>query len=315
MKAKKFTKMYGLTVLIIVGLILTGCTSNTPQQTNSNDSKTEEQEMSNIDKVSLDLKALQDENVQLKERLVLLENSASDYAIENYINWSAEYPHLVKFIDPVPQEWDSIELSSDYGEIVITDPQLIQYANSLFILELTDESYPGGHYPYNIEPFNILLTNSSGSYQLQTSAQNYVTFAEDNYSYYIFEVSSEVANLGRALLPRPSYLPEESLESRLMNSGGVIYSYDETSYYYDFYQSKQRSITKMFLESEKRLITEDEVESTNFVVDIIYLLHGEQVLMRVFEDYVLISDNDGEMFWYKTDAELATSISATISAG
>ena len=139
------------------------------------------------------------------------------------------------------------------------------------------DGLPSSFIPFfDIEPFNITLTNSSGSYQLRTSAQNYVTFEEDFY-YYLFEVSSEVANLVRALLPRPSYLPEESLESRLINSGGIIVSYDEDSYYYQFYQSKQRSITTMFLESEKRLISEDEVKNTNFVVDIIYLLHGEQV--------------------------------------
>lgn len=324
MRSINKSRKYGLILLMTLSIMLAGCTANqntlmeSGKTTTNNDSTIKEkQSSSNNEQQSVDIKALQDENETLKQRIAILEDSDivnfynSDFVNEMYTNWISEYPHLEKFTGP--QEFDSIELSSAYGEIVISDPQLVQYANYLFIVKPSEDSYPGGHYPYDIEPFNITLTNSSGSHVLRAAAQGYVTFEED--SYYVFQVSPEVAHLGRALLPRPSYLPEESLESRLINSGGIIISRDEDSYYYDFSQSKQRSITTMFLEGDKKLISEDKVKNSTFVMDIIYLLHGEQVLMRVFEDYILISDNDGETFWYKINPDFAIGINATINAG
>lgn len=322
-KAKHDYRKNCFMFLMALSIVLVGCTSNenTDIGTSSNtNNSTLKQEASHKDSAQLlDLKALQDENETLKQRIAILEDSDivsyynSDFVNEMYTDWSTQYPHLTIFTEP--QQFDSIELSSEYGEVVISDPALVQYANYLFIVKPSEESYPGGHYPYDIEPFNIKLTNSSGSYGLHAAAQNYVTFEED--SYFVFQVSPEVARLGKALLPRPTYLPEESLESRMINSGGIIVQYEENpdAYYYDFTQSRQLTITKNFLESEKKLVPANQVKNSTFVVGIIYLLYGEQIIMNVYEDYIFITDYDGETLCYKIDPDLAMSIPSILNAG
>lgn len=294
---------YQCMVLLTVCLILiSGCKSDAVSLPIQN---VQELNEDTEEELKTEIESLKADNQKLLERLEEFENNLT--VTEEETEWINKYPQLKPFTSL--QHWDKIRISSGQEEVTITEPVFLDLASSLFIISPDKIDFPNGP-PNDIDTFTVELTNESGSYILEVNSRNYVSFPEVTSD--IFRVSTDLSNLGKAYLPRPSYLPEESFESRLLNSGAMVVSTQENQYYY-FSESRVRNTAKAFLAGKKKLVSESTVDTTNIIDDITFILHGQHIQMKVYLESIVITDGNKESYSYKIDPELSSIIHAQLS--
>lgn len=290
-------KYVWLGVFIICLFTLGGCESNAETSTLQSN---EEQWKAQIDLLTAN-------NQKMQERLNELENTIK--ATDEKDDLLKTNPQLAPFT--AIQNWEEISLSSGDNKVTITDPVLLEQVSPLFVLAANKVDLPNGP-PNDIDTFTVELTNDKGSNQLEAHSRNYGSLPD--LSNEIVRISADVANLGKAFLPRPSYVPDESLESRLLNSGVLLISTKENQQLYFFSESRVRSTAKVFLTGEKKQVTESSVDTSNLLDDMTFLLHGGQIQMKVYSNYVVINDNNKNNYWYKIDTELSAQLHAQLSS-
>jgi hypothetical protein len=254
---------------------------------------------------------LRAENKQLQETIDEYKNEAMKLAQFGPINpFIEKYPQLANFISI--QKWKSITIISRQGQdtVTITDPELLETVGNLFIINHESQGIPNGA-SYSMDPFSLKLTNSEGTFLMDVVHGDVVTFPDIAPGVY-FEVSiSAIISFGQAFMKKPRYIPIESTESRMLNSG-MIYVIEDK---YHFYMSKLRgrSIFIQFNDAEKKKIKKPAANLSMLLEDITFFLYGNKIQMKVYPNNIEITDGN-QITWYEIDKSTAMQIHATISA-
>ena len=206
------------------------------------------------------------------------------------------------------QFWDELTLSNNDSHVTITDPKLLEAISPLLIMDSL-VTFTNGH-PYNIEPFTVTLSNGKGTYTFDVLATGIVAFPDFGQHY--ISISSDFTALGKALLPKPAFIPEESRESRILNSTFAHIKQAETSFYF-ISEARVRGIAIAFLQGKKHIITKPDTAGADLLVEIDFLLYGEKITMKVYENYIALEDADDHV-WYEVDKFVSGQIQASISA-
>lgn len=291
-------------VSVLCFAIVTGCQSNSESPPTKSDIASNTSSDKDADfKAQID--ALTADNQKLQEQVKQLESKAQ--ITDDLSESIKQNPQLEPFTSI--QNWDKMVISEGQNKVTVTDPALIEQAAPLFLIAKNNVDLPNGP-PNDIDAFTVELTNSTGTYFFEVHSRNYGSLPHVTNE--IFKVSSDLANLGRALLPRQSYLPEESLESRLLNSGALSSIGTKSSPIYYFSESRVRSVAKVFLTGEKKQISASQADTAQLLDDIAFLLNGQQIQMKVYSNAVQLIDNK-KTSWYKVDAQLSAQLHSQLS--
>lgn len=207
------------------------------------------------------------------------------------------------------QNWDEIIVFNNESSVTITDREIVDFLSEFFVIE-GQTDFPNGA-PYNLEPFSVQLIKGDMSYTIDVISRGIIYFADVASGYITMPYG--ISELGNAFLPKPDYFPEETLENRLLNSKlGSIKLVDYPLYY--VFESRLRSITIAFLLGDKKIIDQPDIELSEFIYKVTYLLYGEEITMTVYSSYIVIEEHD-DATWYKVSEDLAQQIGANIRAG
>ena len=262
-------------------------------------------EQDNVDDVVMkQVEQLKAENSSLKEQLRLAEMDAIGLDAQSDM---ALYGEISRFKSL--QSWDELTLYNDDSRISVSEPDFLDALASLFIIDRT-ASFTNG-YPYNLDSYSIELTNEAGTYHIDVLSRGTIQFPDLGAAY--FDISADATALGKALLPRPDYLPKEALESRLLNSGFVRINYKDYRFYH-ISESRVRGIAVAFFQGEKQIVSEPNMELPERIVEVTFFLYGEQVIMNVYPEHIHIEDAN-DSIWYEVDQDVSMQINAHITAG
>ncbi|THF73798.1 hypothetical protein [Cohnella fermenti] len=251
---------------------------------------------------------LRQENARLRETLAKQE--AAVEAQPEKENWRKSAPEIAAFSDSA-HEWTSIAVLADGSETVLDDPRLMEYASHLFAIQGTADYTNGAH--SDIDPFALRLTEKNGQvYVLNIVNRESVEFPEYAPGLW-YRVSPEVANLGKGWMKRPDYVPEESLASRLLNSGVMRVAFGDGTYY--FAQSyRVRRLAVEFLQADKKLVKEAGDTNAEPSLEATFYLYGKEIEMKAYPQSIELRDGE-ERFEYEVGEETVRQMLAFLSAG
>lgn len=253
------------------------------------------------------LKELQEENRTLRESVERYERieRAQEYGLDA---WKKEYPKIAPFGET--REWTSIEIIADGESVKLTDPLLLSIVGPLLQIQGTAD-YTNGPQS-DIDPFSLRLTDKDGSYLLNVTNRESVEFPELDQAG-AFRVSPEIANFGRAWMKRPSYVPEESLESRLINSGAMKTIQGEDSYIFmDMFRIRRLAIE--YLKADKKKTTKPASGDTSPSLEATFYLYGQSVNMKVYPDRIELQDGKLKTS-YEVGEEVAERMRTILAVG
>jgi hypothetical protein len=285
-------------LLVVCFLVMAGCKSDAVALTNPTP---------NSEKRMEELAALKADNEKFLERIAGMEHELR--LSEARSAWTKTNPELEPLT--ILQQWHKIRVFSVEGEVILTDPKFLDVVSQYFIIDKANRDFPNGPLS-DIDAFSVELTGETGTYHLEVLSRNYVRFPEVTYD--IFSVSSDLVNLAKAFLPRPSYMQKEPLENRLLNSGALFVGSGENQFYY-FSESRVRNIAKAFLMGNKKQVSDPEINASDLVDEIVFLSYGQKIQMKVYTKNIIIIDEDEMIFSYEIDPELSNAIHAQLSAG
>lgn len=221
-----------------------------------------------------------------------------------------QYPVLEHLRLVNEAEWEAIKLTDGVHEVSL-DPSVFENLLHLFLLRENDMDFPNGIHG-EIDPFTVELKNADATIRIDVQSRNYGMLPDISPD--IYRLDGDLANLGSAFLPRPDYLPKESLESRLMDSGAMLQQSDGYSFY-TLSEFRIRGAAISFLAGEKKAVEEPEDIPSEWMMQNVFFLHGETIVMRIYNNHILLIDGDDRRYWYEVDPELAVQIQSTLSAG
>jgi hypothetical protein len=254
---------------------------------------------------------LRAENKQLQETIDEYKNEAMKLAQFGPINPSIEkYPQLANFNSI--QKWKSITIISRQGQdtVSITDPELLETVGNLFMIKHESQGIPNGAL-FSMDPFSLKLTNSEGTFLMDVVQHEVVTFPEIAPGVYFDVRISDIISFGQAFMKKPSYVPTESTESRMLNSE-LIYVIEDKYHYY-MPKWRGRLIFIQFIEAEKKKIEKPAAIPSKPLEDISFFLYGNKIQMKVYPGSIEITDGT-QITWYEVGKSTAGDIHATISA-
>lgn len=284
-------------ILIVICLVLiSGC-------------KTGEQTQNTVTPQEVEVieESVQEKSIQDQDALVIEEQVAVDFMTELV----KQYPELAHLDLINSSKWDTIKVSNGEHEVAL-DPAMFEFMSHIFLIRENDMDFPSGIHG-EIEPFTVELINDEVTIRFDVHSRNYGMLPDITQDM-VYRLDGDLFNLGRAFLPRPDYLPKESIESRLINSGAIRCQYDGYSYYM-FSEFRIRGLAKTFLAGEKKAVEEPKDVPSEWLQENVFYLHGEEIVMRVFDKHILLIDGDDSRYWYEADSELVTQLHSVLTAG
>ncbi|MDQ0886457.1 hypothetical protein QFZ81_001545 [Paenibacillus sp. V4I9] len=256
-------------------------------------------------------KILHDQVNQLQSQIQEIEVKYKELQSSNESKQSAEqpipviYPRLAVFT--TAQDYIKIELNDSKGTIKITEPVLLNSISNLFIIK--KEALLGSGPQADIEPIQYLLTTPHGTVKVNIVQQGVVTF-EDLYPGIYFEVDNNAYQLGKAFMNRPSYMSNEPVIAKMVNSGLIKVGEKDT--FYVFIAGRVRSVALAFFNSNKR----ESVKPKNTLaaeLNMTFYYYGEEIQLNLYKGKAQIKYNNGEN-WYDLEDEDVNQIISKLSA-
>lgn len=249
-----------------------------------------------------------EESFQDQDAVAIEEQPPADFMTE----LAKQHPAINHLRLDSATKWDEIKVSNGEHEVAL-DPAMFEFMPHIFLIRENDMDFPSGIHG-EIDPFTVKLINDEATIRFDVQSRNYGMLPDITQDM-VFRLDGDLYNLGRAFLPRPEYLPQESIESRLINSGAIRCQYDGYSYYM-FSEFRIRGLAKTFLAGEKKAVEEPEdVLTEEWLQENVFYLHGEEIIMRVYDNYILLIDGDDKRYWYEADPELLTQLHSVLTAG
>lgn len=202
--------------------------------------------------------------------------------------------------------WDSIIIVSEGGKIEVTDKALMEAASSLFVISSEVTNHHETILLSNIDPYSIYLTNEIQTFQLEVVAEDAVSFPTELPNRY-FYVSSDLYSFTQALISKPNYLPKESMESRLLNSG-LVYIEEAEATYYSTNSKRINQLVKLFLKSDKKKLSKAIQPDEDKKLSATFYLHGETIKLNIYNKSIEVIDGD-DVNWYEVDPFVLDQIS------
>ncbi|WP_144023627.1 hypothetical protein MHI37_26330 [Paenibacillus sp. FSL H8-0548] len=272
--------------------------------------------------------AIQNENKLLNDQLILMQAQlqATEQELENLqiemeskqpidpyqellIELTKQYPALRPFA--AAQTWTSVTITNDLKTNAVLDPELLEIIGSYLVI--TGETIDFTNGPQSdIDNFSLLLANESGTYKIDIAGRDVMTFPELAPGVY-FRISSNTADVGKALMSKPDYVPTDSWETRMLNSG-MIHVKAEDSQFYMVSAFRTRGVAIQLLNAAKQEIAQPQSITENVLEEITFYLYGNKIQMNVYSTYIQIKDGSREI-WYQVDKEVPKQIQGFISAG
>jgi outer membrane murein-binding lipoprotein Lpp len=257
--------------------------------------------------------SIQNENKTLHAQVIQLQSQLKDQQLTLNQDPNQEltkaYPGISAFTST--QDWTSISVKTASQTVTVSDPNLLDIVGQLVVIKPERIDFTNGP-KSDIDNFSLILTNNSGTYMLDIVARDIATFPELVPGAY-FRISSNVADLGRALMSKPDYVPIDSLETRMLNSG-MIHVKEEQSQFYMVSSYRVRGVAITFLSGTKKEIPQPQNVSDSLIEDITFYLFGNQIEMKVYPTQIQIKDGNREI-WYQVDKKLPEQIHGFIAAG
>jgi hypothetical protein len=299
-------KKTGVFFFLLSMFIVFGCENGNPSETINKNNTTNEE--------SAEVEQLKAEIVSLKSKLEQCETQCeSCKSKENSIppDEREAYSRLVPFRSVSPESvWDEVTVLDDKHRVTISDRDFLESLKSHLIIG--DPISWGGAIPYTLEPFSIELRNKNESVLILVHAREAVEFPEILPGRF-FRVDAGLTSLGRALLPKPDFMPAESLERRMLDSGFLLVRRDNLRYY-AIDESRVRGVAAAFLRSDRKEAPKPDIQDGAFLTEISFFLYGDAIVMTVYPEWIRIKDGETET-WYRVSPFDVEQIDISLMAG
>jgi hypothetical protein len=156
----------------------------------------------------------------------------------------------------------------------------------------------GGAIPYTLEPFSVELKAGDETVVLRAVSKGAVEFPDILPGIH-FRTDLELTNLGKALLPKPDFLPAESVGSRMLDSGFLLVRQDGFQSYV-LSESRIRVMAVAFLRAEKKEAAKPDLEEEDRLAEVSFFHYGEQIVMDVYPEWIRLQDGKTEI-WYEVN--------------
>ncbi len=253
------------------------------------------------------LKELQEENRTLRESVERYERIERAQA-DGLNAWKKRFPTIAPFGET--REWTSIEVIADGESVKLTDPVLLSRVAPLLEVQGKADFTNGAQ--SDIDPFSLKLTDKYGTYLLEVVNRESVVFTELDPSW-AFRVSPEIANFGRAWMKRPSYVPEESLASRMLNSGMMKITQDDATHFFTN-MFRIRGLAIEYLKADKKKTTESAAGDSSPSLEATFYLYGQSVDMKVYPNRIELQDGKLKTS-YEVGEEVAERMRTILAVG
>jgi len=219
------------------------------------------------------------------------------------------YRKLERFRMMSMPDLDEVTVFNEEHRVKITDRGFIEKLQPLLLIG--DRISWGGAIPYTMEPFSLELKDNRESVLIHAVAKGAIEFPDILPGHY-FRVDTDLTNLGKALLPKPAFLPEESLGSRMLDSGFLLVRHDGHPYYV-LNESRVRVLAVAFLRADKKEADKPDIDETASLADISFFLYGQEIVMSVFPEWIRVRDGEAET-WYVVEPSFAEQIEMALRA-
>lgn len=304
MEAERVKNTSYISLILVIVMTLTGCMKGSkPVVTDSNETSYVALESENKilhEQVDQLHSQIQETELKYKE---LQKSSESKLTGEQPI--TIRYPKLT--VLTTAQDYMKIEIIDSKGIENITDPVLLNSISNLFIIK--KEAMLGSGPQADIEPIQYVLTTPHGTVKVNIVQQGIVTF-EDLYPGIYFEVDNNTYQLGKAFMNRPSYMTNESVIAKMVNSG--LLKVGEKDKFYVYMAGRIRSVALAFYNSNKRE-SEQPKNTLAALLNMTFYYYGEEIQLNLYKGKAQIKYNNKEN-WYNLEDEDVNQMISKISA-
>ncbi|MGO4373387.1 hypothetical protein AB4Z21_22010, partial [Paenibacillus sp. MCAF20] len=175
----------------------------------------------------------------------------------------------------------------DAEAVTVTDPLFLASVGSLLHLRsLSDSDFPSG-YQSDIGSYVYELYEQGQVYTVQVVNRGVIQAAANEL---LFEVDSNVHQLGAAFMPKPDFLKHDGLVAKMASSGAV----KRGDSYVQFAPFRVQSRVAPLAEGE--LLKDEPAQVGDKLDQFTFYYYGELLLMEVYADYAHLS-GDGSEEW------------------
>lgn len=208
------------------------------------------------------------------------------------------------------KHWDEVTVFNAEDSVTIRDTDFLESLRSW--MTIGDQvSLGGGGTPYTMESFHIQFKNNSETVLIHAVSKGAVEFPDILPGVY-YRANMELTNLGKALLPKPAFLPEESFGSKMLDSGFLLVRWDGWQYY-DLSESRVRVMAAAFLRADKKETAKPERMEDEALAEVSFFHYGEKIVMGIYPAWIRIQDGAEEV-WYEVDPFVAEQIDLSLRA-
>lgn len=294
--------------VILALIFIAGCSDEGPGlPENFADALADVETDDSLEKLSAELEQLKEENQLLKSQLQKYEREEID--LLPYAHAEA-YEQLKAFraMHAMP-DWDEVTVSNEHGRVTMTDRAFIESLQ--FLLIIGDPISWGGAIPYTMESFDIELKSGDETVVIHALSKGAIEFPEILPGFY-FRVETGLTDLGKALLPKPDFLPEESLESKMLDSGFLRVRQNDFQYY-ALSESRVRVMAVGFLLADKKEAAKPDLMEDEWLAEVTFFHYGKEIVMAIYPEWIRIQDGATER-WYEVDPLEAQQMDARLRA-
>ncbi|WP_337101244.1 hypothetical protein [Paenibacillus sp. YIM B09110] len=225
---------------------------------------------------------------QQLETKIILEPEPTEVTLSEFDQTIQQYEWLQKLQADV--QWDKVvvrRFDGDAEAVTITDPLFLANVGSLLHLRaLSYSDFPSG-YQSDIGSYVYELYEQGQVYTVQVVKRGIIQAAANEL---LFEVDSNVHQLGAAFMPKPDFLKHDGLVAKMASSGAV----KRGESYVQFASFRVQSRVAPLAEGE--LLKDEPVQTGDILDHFTFYYYGEQLSMEVYADYAHLSC-DGSEEW------------------
>ncbi|REK76715.1 hypothetical protein [Paenibacillus paeoniae] len=289
-----------LFVIMLIGLLVSGCTKidevTTMEETSSPMEVEFAQLRAQLESVQAELRASNERNDILNKVLDTIGLAAPDFE---------KYPELaILSNNPV---FERIEFKGEGGTVSITDPKILSSVSyPFYIQEIAGlGSPPMG----DVEPVELYLTTDQGSLKAQILKRDMMRFDEiDPYLYYL--VDQRFYQLAKAFMNPPSYLSaDQSTIMKMIDSGLLKSNQDQ----YTTGAERIFAMAKAFHNLDKTIIAKP-VHLMTVDLSLTFFYYREEIQLNIYENQAQLIDGKNET-WYELQEGDSEWMSRVLTAG
>lgn len=298
-------------LILVLLLMCAGCRSNTAQSSKpaamTADSSQAEQLKSEIDELKNTINGLKSENADLSTQLQSAAENADTLVLQNYKD---KYAWFDKF--DLSTKWDKIVIGEDINGadcVSVTDPQLIQSIGLMFHIRREVTKDYGNMILSDIRCFTYKLIGKDITIIFHVRGRGIIEF--DELPGHYFQVDENIHQPGNAFLKKPGYLPEETLEGKMAESGLMMQEKEGLRPWFQAFRIKNTIYS--FRSIDKKAIGKPAVLPAEYIERFTFYYFNEKCHMTLYNNMINIKNNKSDLY-YKAKEEDIRSILSILNA-